>query len=66
MNTKHKYYVYEYDTRGPHVSGCITPLYQNSVVNMDINLHNKLPKKIHTIISKKSGNPYLSKMLFIL
>jgi hypothetical protein len=49
MNTKHNYNVHKYDTRGshdPHVSGCTTSLYQNSVVNMDINLYKKLPEKI--------------------
>jgi hypothetical protein len=45
----------QYDTRGSHdpqVSGCTTSLYQNSVVDMDIKLCNKLPEKIKRLLTQ--------------
>ena len=59
-NIKYNYHVHKYCViRGGddlHVSGCTTNLYQNSVLNLGIKLHNMLPEKIkrlHTLNSSK-------------
>ena len=66
INIEHNYHVHKYDTRGSHdlhVSGCTTSLYQNSVLNMSIKLHKRLPEKIKKLYTLSNFKKELKSVL---